>query len=302
MHFRFRPTDETVEAGVRRIACQEIDAALTLVRAAALPPGRIVHRVRRSCKAVRGLLRLVRPAFPAFAHENAAFRDIGRALAGARDGAVLRDTLDGLAGAPDLAVDARTLAALRRRFAAQGGADAAAAALDECARRLLAARVRAASWPVNAQGWEAIGPGLRRTYRAARRAMTALAREGDAHLSHEWRKQVKYHWQHMRLLDAVAPLAGERARRAEQLGEVLGDRHDIDLFVERLAQVPARALPARQRGALLAAAQARAARLDGKARKLGERLFDEKPGDFAAGWEARWHDWARGGLREMVAA
>ena len=104
MAFRFQPSDETVESAVRRIACAELDAALAAIRAAERPPGRVVHEVRRRCKALRGLIRLVRPAFPSFAAENAALRDIARQLAGVRDGAVLADTLARLAGSDGAAI------------------------------------------------------------------------------------------------------------------------------------------------------------------------------------------------------
>jgi CHAD domain-containing protein len=294
MPFRFKASDETVEAGFRRIACHEIDQALALVRAGALPPERIVHQVRRACKAVRGLLRLVRPVFPAFETENAIFRDIAGSLSGLRDSKVLVDTLDGLASGPDMAGAAPTIAALRRHFGAVGGGEQVTElALARCAEQLLAARVRAAGWLLNAQGWAAIGPGLRGTYRAARRAMTALAQSGEPHLSHEWRKQVKYHWQHMRLLRAVASgPAGARVRQAARLGDLLGEQHDLDLLVERLTAsppVPDAAVVDRLR----AAAQKRSARLHAKALKLGERLFEEKSRVFADQWHAHWRDWSR---------
>ncbi|MBN8817325.1 MAG: CHAD domain-containing protein [Sphingomonas sp.] len=294
MPFRFKASDETVEAGFRRIACHEMDEALALVRAGALPPERIVHQMRRACKAVRGLLRLVRPVFPAFETENAAFRDIAGSLSGLRDSKVLVDTLDGLASGPDMASAAPTIAALRRHFGAVGSGQAVMArALDHCAEQLLAARVRAASWSLSALGWEAIGPGLTRSYRAARRGMSALAQSGEPHLSHEWRKQVKYHWQHMRLLRAVAPRpAGARVRQAARLGDLLGEQHDLDLLVERLSAgppVPDAAVVDRLR----AAAQKRSARLHAKALKLGERLFEEKPRVFADQWHAHWRDWSR---------
>ena len=96
MRFRFKPSDETVEAGFRRIASETLDDALGLLRDRDLPTAQIVHRVRRHCKAMRGLLRIVRPVFPAYQAENVIFRDVAASLSAARDSVVLVEALDGL--------------------------------------------------------------------------------------------------------------------------------------------------------------------------------------------------------------
>ena len=83
MRFRFKPSDETVEAGFRRIASETLDDALGLLRDRDLPTAQIVHRVRRHCKSMRGLLRIVRPVFPAYQAENVIFRDVAASLSAA---------------------------------------------------------------------------------------------------------------------------------------------------------------------------------------------------------------------------
>jgi hypothetical protein len=290
MAYRFRKTDGTVEAGFRRIACAQIDEALALIAADDLPPERVVHRVRQCCKAVRGLIRLVRPVFPGYAHENAAFRDIAQLLAGARDGKVLVDTLDALTRAPDVAIDLRALGQVRTWLARRGSKSGPLRQrLDQCREMLLATRVRAASWTLTADGWDALSGGLARTARAARRAMKALAESDSPALSHEWRKHVKYHWQHVRLLRDIAPDAMRRhAKRADKLAVMLGDRHDLDLFVKTLAEPrePSRDQTIVER--LVVKAQARAVALGDKALGRGKHLFAEKPRKLAMCWGERW--------------
>jgi len=295
MPFRFRRSDGTVEAGVRRIACEQIDRALEAIRAADEDRAeQAVHEVRRRIKAVRALLRLVRPAFAGFDLENAAFRDMGRMLAPARDGKILTDTLDALAGQSDVPLDAQRIASLRKRL---GGAAAQSRPLHrvlaQCEEALIAARVRAAGWSLQADGWDALDVGFARTVRAARRAMRDLAESGDPHCSHEWRKQVKYHWHHMRLLRGVADRPAEtRIERATRLADLLGDRHDLDLFVETLPGKATRA-DAAIIDRLVLMANRRARHLGHDARACGTALFDEKPRKLAARWRERWEDWAR---------
>ncbi|OJY69549.1 MAG: hypothetical protein BGP16_07195 [Sphingobium sp. 66-54] len=288
MAFRFQPSDETVESAVRRIACAELDAALAAIRAAERPPGRVVHEVRRRCKALRGLIRLVRPAFPSFAAENAALRDIARQLAGVRDGAVLADTLARLAGS-----DGAAIASLRTALPPDHADEATArAALDRCVAPLLAARVRAASWAVNADGWDALAAGFTRTIKAARRAMKTFEATADAEAGHEWRKQAKYHWQHMRLLRGVAEdEAGKRAKRVVRLCDLLGERHDLDLLLETLASSRARGDEAEAMMRLVARAHRRIEALDMQAITLGKRLFGGKSRGIADKWAIRWRRW-----------
>ena len=59
---------------------------------------RTVHETRKALKRLRALLVLLRPELGAkrYARENAALRDCGRRLAGARDAEVMLGTLDSL--------------------------------------------------------------------------------------------------------------------------------------------------------------------------------------------------------------
>jgi CHAD domain-containing protein len=295
MLFRFREADGTVEAGLRRIAGEQIDEALAAIRSQELPVERVVHEVRRRCKAVRGLIRLVRPSFPAFENENAAFREIGGALAAARDGKVLVDTLDGLIGDEEDALDPCLLHLLRKRLdpPPEKGRPLRQI-LRQCEEELVAARVRAATWTLRADGWSALGDGFEKTLRAAHHAMKRAVRSGQVEASHAWRKQVKYHWYHVRVLRGIAAgAAEERSKAMEKLGELLGERHDLDLLAEMLHARQPPGSHAETIDQLTAQARKRAARLEDKARRLGEKLFAEKPRKVAAKWGERWENRAR---------
>ncbi|MBC7158217.1 MAG: CHAD domain-containing protein, partial [Rhodobacteraceae bacterium] len=92
MGFEFTRSDRTVRAALRRIADEQAAAALKAAGGdGPLEPR--VHAMRKSVKKMRGLIRLVRPAFDAFADENAALRDAARHLAPLREQDVLARTL-----------------------------------------------------------------------------------------------------------------------------------------------------------------------------------------------------------------
>ncbi len=302
MRFRFKPSDETVEAGFRRIASETLDDALGLLRDRDLPTAQIVHRVRRHCKSMRGLLRIVRPVFPAYQAENVIFRDVAASLSAARDSVVLVEALDGLIAEAETsrrnhpALEPGAIAAIRGRLAKPASDPALVdAQLVKAADILLAARVRAANWALVGHGHPALAPGLRKTYRSARRLMAMLDETGEPQLSHEWRKQVKYHWQHMRLLRTLAPdLTRNRVRAAGRLGDLLGEQHDLDLLAHMLEdRAAARAPDAPTAKCIADLARHRAARLARRSAKLGARLFDQKPSAYIRAWDDIWKHWPR---------
>ncbi|RYE56955.1 MAG: hypothetical protein EOP20_08165, partial [Hyphomicrobiales bacterium] len=59
---------------VRAVASDQIDAAIKVAQGHG-DFHEAIHRLRRRCKKVRGLLRLVRPNFSQFDIENTAIRD-----------------------------------------------------------------------------------------------------------------------------------------------------------------------------------------------------------------------------------
>ncbi|MBO9575930.1 MAG: CHAD domain-containing protein [Sphingobium sp.] len=290
---RFRKKDESVEAGFRRIALAEIDETLAIIDDRGRTETDKVHKVRRQIKALRALLRLVRPAFGRFRKENRKFRDMARALAHLRDAKVMLDTFDAITGTQKGRVLSRGLLTVRERLGTDRGAQADLRQLLEKTRnRLVKARGRAEKWTLDGGGWQVIGKGLSRTYDHARDAMDETLESHDAEASHEWRKGVKYHGAQMRLLRKMKPLSlRKREKVAARLGDVLGARHDIDMFLDTVAQAPARYGDVITVTQLAGLARLHSARLDRRARRLGQALFEDKAEKLARDWGAWWEEW-----------
>jgi CHAD domain-containing protein len=70
------------------------------------------------------------------------------------------------------------------------------------------------------------------------------------------------------------------AKRADELGELLGEEHDLAVLTERVRASPALAGKAKTRRALLKEIKRRRKKLRKRALKLGERLYREQPGRF----------------------
>ena len=272
-----------VGSQVRKIAAEQIEAALDDI-AASEDFDDTVHELRRRCKKIRGLLRLVRPNFPDFATENAAFRDAANALSASRDAAVMLETFTALF------VDERseTRNALRsclednvRRVARR---EDRAELLDGFAEAMTAAQKRVKHWRFEAQGFDLIEPGLHDTYARMRRRLKAAEKTGGDEDFHEWRKETKGHWLHVGLLKDCAPdRLGARKDQFDKLGEYLGDHHNLAVLVAGLET-----LADPLDGALTKAIARRKHDLAKKAFALGRQLSVESPKSLVSRFEKFW--------------
>jgi CHAD domain-containing protein len=128
-----------------------------------------------------------------------------------------------------------------------------------------------------------LAKGAKRMVKRAREALKRARRQGDIEAFHDLRKVMKYHRMHLSLLgDFKAGATAARRRRADELGETLGELNDIDTL---------RAVLAAEEDAIDAPAAVEAvrrvlARHEKKLRKTGIReataLIDEGRRKFAA--------------------
>jgi CHAD domain-containing protein len=310
--------------GLRRMALGQLDLSIELLGGdGGAPSENAVHETRKALKRLRALVRMLRRELgeEVFAREDAALRDAGRRLAGARDAEVVVNTLDGL-----LERDGRRLARrrgvarLRRALVAEKEA-ANARLLSDAAMRadvleeLRGIRWRVAAWPLSGRdGIQALEPGLQRIYRQGRgRYRRAAAGKGDrGRAMHEWRKRVKDLRYAAEMLERRDP-AGERglskrrrrkaakraraqplrrlARRADRLGEALGEEHDLAVLAGRLRDPGAAGDPhsdgapprlgRRNRKAVLKLIARRRRKLRAKTLREGARLYRRRPRRFA---------------------
>ena len=304
MVFQFK-RQETVDEAVKRSVRREIEKSLAVLgptgnrrlkRAEAL---QAVHEIRKSFKRVRAALRLVRDGLgDALYHEaNFFFRDAARPLAALRDAEALLEATNKLADDRAGQIDAGVLANLRKHLRKNQTAVARqvlddAGALHAVHLLALEALERVPRWKLRRDGWKAVASGIRRVYRDGRRARTTAKRKPTVENLHEWRKQAKYLWHHLQLLepawiDADAQL-GERARALTQL---LGEDHDLAMLELTLAADP---LPFGGHGALdelFAQVDRQRRLLQEQAFALGQDLYAEPPAAFRARIKAHWRAW-----------
>lgn len=285
-----------VQRQVRKIAAQQIDKALRQAALADADFVQVVHKARRHCKRLRGLLRLIEPRFKRFAEENLAVRDAMNLLAGSRDAAVMRETMEALAGfdreksepGMDRALVDAVCQLLEQRSEMLPDAAAQRRLLEEFSAALTRIRARVGGWSIKGSGFGCLGDGLEQTYRRMRREMVAAQRSPTADALHEWRKHTKYHWHHMGLLQAAAPEMLEGRRHLlDQLGETLGDHHNLAVLDQTLGDEPGPIAEA-EIAVVRQVIGERQTSLAGQAFSLGQQLVAERPSALRSRFAQYW--------------
>lgn len=299
MAYRLTAKDTELAVAFRRIATEQArDAVAKIAATDAAGAGAhgTVHEVRKHGKKLRALIRLFRPVFAGHAEENAVIRDAARRLSGLRDRAVMLQTHDGLVSALPPGEERRQLAPIRARLTRLARTTAApgdlAAELARYGEVMAALAARAEHWRLSADGRAALEPGLARVWKRARRTLAAALKAPSPEAIHEWRKRVKDHWYHARLLEPVFPeMIGPQRTLADELGEALGDHNDLAVYRRWLDGPESDGLDKGRRAAAdaLAAARQKALRAQGFA--IGRRLFAEPPEAIAERWAAWWEIW-----------
>ena len=300
MAFRFKAGDASVEAGLQRIAAGQIDGAIASIDTH--DPPEAIHDLRKRCKKLRGLIRLVRPSFPAYAKENAFLRKTAGLVGGLRDAKVMQDTYDSLMQLYGKQVDRRRLSSVRRRFTLERKqmkhAGDAREALAKCRKRFVEVRKRCHDWTLEADGWDALAGGLALTYGRARSSALEAQQQGDGERYHDLRKRGKYHLFHCRLLRPIWPdEMALRAGMAAEIGTLLGQHHDLSVFSWHLGRQPEKFGTAEDVEVMLALAGQRSRDLEHSVQNLAPMLLAETPEALTERFGNLWQAWqARSGF------
>ena len=250
-------------------------------------PDEAVHDARKRLKRARAALRLMRDAIGerAFDRHNAALRDAARPLSRLRDAQVLLESFDRLMkNAWDEAP--RALGAVhsmlvedhvRLRNQILPESNALQTVLEPLDAGTLNGKTRGGR-----AGWNEIEKGLRRVYKAGRKALAAVRENPTLTNLHEWRKQAKYLWNTLQIVEPIRPRRiASLARAAHRLSDQLGEDHDLAVLALRLKRASSRVSKATL-DLVTEHVDERRKRLQAQALKLGEKIYARPPKRFVA--------------------
>ena len=276
--------DETLAHGLKRVLIGEIVTSRDALADPTIAPEEAIHRVRRRLKRARSIF-YVLAEVPGANQENRAAlaRDTARLLSGARDADVA-------------AIEARRiLARAEGRDVAAAGllverleierveAHRALPPLAEVASRLRASEADARSLPERFEAGRLLAEALLGSYRRGRRDWRELGDGFTVETLHDWRKRVKQR----RHLSALVPLETAVTtpavqRDLEDLGEILGEEHDLSILEHRLTTEERLLRPREGRTGIVEFVAHRRRKLAKKALELGEELFGSRTSVFGS--------------------
>jgi len=285
-------SDRPLPLEIRRISLNLLQSTISDLRPA--DPAYFdegVHSARKKMKRLRGLLRLVRDelGYSTYRNENVVLRDTARNLSAVRDAWVSVDMLRSLRTSYSDLLDPETFVSteswllerhrVRRQSVTQATVNNAVCNLGTAARRF-------SSYPIDEivrDDFAAIAPSIERVYGRGYRGMRRAAETRDTEDLHEWRKRVKYLRFHMETLSPLYPrMLKATAKGLDDLGELLGDDHDLAVLADTILTYPESCRDERERWMLIALIHERRAYLQSKAVGHGTALYSERPDAFVA--------------------
>ena len=295
MSYRLK-MNETIPAGIRRIARQQLGGALGEI--GGITSGEeatAVHETRKHIKKIRAVLRLVRNEIGdgIYREEDDRLRAIARALSAARDARVQLQVLEKLSVCPgqESTPFPKTATALHQEIATASETFGMQRGAAETTLQGIGDRLE--GWPLEKLGIDDLCAALRRSYRRGRKGFLGVNSDPIPENFHTWRKRVKDLWYQTLILQDLNPeVMREIAEAARTLGRQLGDLHDLALYHSRLEQDEIGG--SEEHEVLLGLACTGERELARTAIDLGARFFAEKPGTFgrrllryARKWPAR---------------
>ena len=291
-------TGEAVACGLRRIVLEELrSAADRLHKSNSRTRDEAIHEARKSIKKTRAVLRLVSPGLEGvYQSENRRLRDIGQGLSPYRDTVAMIEIFDqfrekhaGRVGAPALESIRRGLLQEKRAQALGSGI---VTAVRQAGAALTAAARRAEKWPLSGDGFELLVPGLEKGYRRGRKTMHAARTHMAAQYSHDWRKRLKDHWYHIRLLEDLWNTAmADYEKSLKHLETLLGDHHNLEVLCRKLDANVRCGGPAEDTRRCLTGMRKYQRGLRRDALSLGKLVFADSPREFMERLEQLWSAW-----------
>jgi len=273
-------TDEPVASGIRRIAREQLAGALCQI--SQVTDGKeaaAIHATRKHIKKIRTVLRLIRQEIgqEIFLEEDQSARSVARAFSGSRDARVQLQLLEKLGRQAhlDSAAFSKTSSALEKEMGAY--ADRFGPRQREARTALQEICDRLEGWPLENLEAQDLCLAVKRTYRRGRESFRCTEEDPVAENFHEWRKRVKDLWYQAQIVQKLnETVLCEIAESAKNLGQQLGNLHDLAFFRQRLES--GTEFPEAERTLLLGLICSRERELERITLDLGARFYAEKPG------------------------
>lgn len=297
MAYRFK-AKESVPEGIRRIVREEVeDATKQLTNSKGAKRDEAIHEARKSIKKIRGAIRLMQPELgPIYRKENERLGETGRRLSEIRDAEAIIEVFDGVVEKYKDQLKPEAVRGIRRGLLKSKQETEQKIKVDAVIRQAVSAlrtiARETAKWPLKKEGFDAIAPGFKRRYRGGQDAMATARKHPAPETFHEFRKRVKDHWYHVRLLESLwTEVLQARESSLKDLETWLGDDHNLVVLHEKLNADPDRYGGEDNVRLFTALMDDYSKELREKSLSLGERIYEQKPKLLVREMSKLWDAW-----------
>lgn len=299
MSYRFK-AKESVPDGIRRIVREEVEDATKGLTGGTADRGKrdeAIHEARKSIKKIRGALRLLQTELgQIYKQENQRLGETGRQLSELRDAEAIIEVFDGVVEKYRQQLKPEAARAIRRGLLKNKQETERRANVAVVVRRAVATLrsvgKKVDEWPLKSDGFQALAPGFKRRYRRGQQAMTQARKRATPESFHEWRKRVKDHWYHVRLLESLwTEVLQARENSLKELETWLGDDHNLVVLCEKLDGSPEQYGGDDNVELFKTILGNYSAELRDKSLSLGERVYEQKPKLLIAEMSRLWDAW-----------
>ncbi|QDU64257.1 CHAD domain protein [Planctomycetes bacterium Pan216] len=302
MSYHFK-ADETTDQGLRRIAHEQTLKAIDVLDVAPLPMSAKIHDMRKRCKKVRGLLRLVRGSnTDLYDVENKRFREIAKTVSARRDATSMIEAFDKLIEGHEDKLNVASFAPahaglVRRRDEVRQESEDINVVVGELLAELKEGAKAIEDWSLpeadeEVAGFDLFRGGFVKTYADGQEAMEVALEKPTRGNIHEWRKRAKDHWYQVRLLRESWSVPMKSRRRAtKRMADHLGDDRDLTLLRDTLTEQPEQFGGVDVVEIVIGLIDREHEQLRLRAMDVGRRLYAEEPESIADRFERYWMSW-----------
>ncbi len=234
-----------MKGNVLQLMHQQLDYILDQVRPVEEVDHEAVHEIRKSCKRVRAVLRLIRDeiGYSAYYRENRRFRDLSRLLSQTRDYEALSNSVNYLRGREMDDKISRVYSELtteldRSKDEALDRLKREKKVFLQIEKEIGEARNRIELFGFPSENFEVILPGLMRTHKKWKHLFAACLDKSDEDMIHNLRKKSKYLMYHMQILRPVFPeIIKGYAGTLDKVSGKLGDHRDLYLLRQQVPRL-----------------------------------------------------------------
>jgi len=271
--------NKNVENQSHKVAFSQLKKSIQEIEDNSLSMDNKIHQLRKRCKKMRGLLRIIRPQLKdssVYNAQNQYFKETAKQFSAIRDKKMLDDTFKKIVVKYNLDEN-RYIQILKSiesmivqsEISVQNHFATYRAEYENNKKNIKQYRLKK-------KNSKALDNGIKKGYKKAKKLKKkAYSTQSDKDF-HQWRKWVKYHWYHMRLIKKNEKcVLGPRVKMSGMLADILGGEHDLSVFKSFVENVRCE-----YKVEFIGYLKTEQDILRNRAEKIGNILFCKKKNDF----------------------